>query len=369
MQVSVTEAVKPTIRCGDILLISNLKAQQNESLQHIAECMNNSLGIVMDPSTRTRRHRTEVRLQWIGDKSIGAGIKLKYLKKGFPSIYIHRLFGNCKYEQTHWSYITGLFRWLTKQNNEKNIVITQLDALPTFHNYRINIEDLAFPIYTAFNMICRVDWNNTAEIMGFLNYEFNFVSSSMFREVTDKLFSCKIVKKVSSIRKKLMPALIAIYKEQHELDEIERDAIIYNDTYAFVEKNVSSAKCKMAKLLNDPKTKRDYRTFFIKMEEVFESIAMDKMRKIMRIDNAKRAVLESEVRVEDLMNAYSYMDGSGGDLHVLSQINVFWDFPLIWSKLSWILNDIAFEHKEEIIDAIVKEVIHPPYRNLSYATT
>ena len=83
----------------------------------------------------------------------------------------------------------------------------------------------------------------------------------------------------------------------------------------------------------------------------------------------KKAVLESEVRVEDLMNAYSYMDGSGADLHVLSQNNVFWDFPLIWSKLSWILNDIAFEHKEEIVDAILKELIHPPYKNLSSLTT
>ena len=110
--------------------------------------MNNSFGIVMGPSVRMRRNRKEVRLQWIGDKSIRAGIKLKYLQTAVPNIYIHRL--KCDDDSPNSAYITGLFRWLTKQNNGQNIIINQLDAIHTFYNFDIDTDYLAFPIYTAF---------------------------------------------------------------------------------------------------------------------------------------------------------------------------------------------------------------------------
>lgn len=65
--VSIAEVLSTRIFChGDVLHISNLKPQQNKSLQHIVKCMNNSLGIMMNPSMRTRRNRKEARLQFNG---------------------------------------------------------------------------------------------------------------------------------------------------------------------------------------------------------------------------------------------------------------------------------------------------------------
>ena len=219
LKISVAEAIKQSFKHGDIVEISNLKAQQNESLQHITECMNDSMGIVMFPSTRTRRNRKEVRLEWIGDRSIRASIKLKYLYRSFPSIYIHYLFDNFDYIQD-WAYITDIFRKVIQQNGGNNVILNQLDKLHSFHSYRISSNDLIFPIYTVFYRICRVDWNNATEIMQFLIRDFIHLSPSIFQKVIDNLFSCKETKRVRSVKKKLLPTLIAMYKEQNELNNM-----------------------------------------------------------------------------------------------------------------------------------------------------
>ena len=118
LRLSVSEVVKQSIKHGDILLIYDLKTQQNESLQHIAKCMNDSFGIVMNPPVRMRKNRKEVRLEWIGDRSIKAGIKLKYVNKAFPNIYIHRLI--CAQTLEHWTYITGINPTLLNKNKDQN---------------------------------------------------------------------------------------------------------------------------------------------------------------------------------------------------------------------------------------------------------
>ena len=314
----------------------------------IAKCMNNSWGIAMNPAIRTRRNRDEVRLEWIGDNSIRAGIKLKYLQK-FPNIYIHRL--ECA---PRWTELAILFRLLTKQNGQKNVILSQFQAF----NYRINSEDLAFPVYTVFVRLRRMDWNNRTQIMEFLRCELTYLPPNTFEKITDKLFSCK---QFRSARKKILPTLIAMHKEQNERYADEQKAI-YNQSYFRVlaqKKNASKTIRKMEKLLNDPKTRREYQAFFETMEKVFVAICIHQIREIMQITRPHQPVLETEVRVEDLITAYSNTNGTG-DLHVLCTRDVDWDYPLIRNKLLMFLHihETNFEYKNAIAQAVVKEVIH-----------
>ena len=343
--ISVAEAIRPSIRYGDILEISNLKTQQNKSLQHIAECMNNSVGIVMNPPTRTRRNRKEVRLEWIGDKSIKAGIKLKYLQKAVPSIYIHF------FEQEHdWSYIDEIMGALMNQNRGNNVILNQITAL---NNYNIGSDDLACPSCIVLFSVNGGDWNNTTEIISFLKHEFNQLSSVMFAEVSGKLISCK---KIHKIRKKVMPLLTLSYREW--------TSITRNQSMPF-----NKAMQSIQAMLNDSNTKKDYQAFFSEMKKVIQSVVMDRLRVFLRISDAKQTVKLPKIRASDLMKAYRKitMEDSNGDVHVLCRNNGYWDFPPIHEKLLSILNRASFDNSvaSEIAQSIIKMVHHPICSNCS----
>ena len=343
LEISVAEAVKPFIRYGDILFISNLKRQQNESLQHIVNCMDNSFGIVMNPMSRTRRKRQEMRLEWIVDRRIKAGIKLKYLNKAFPSIYIHFF----AYERDWW-YIDDIMRALIIQNNGHNIILNQIDAL---NNYNVNSDDLAFPICTVFFRVYRGDWSDTAEVIDFLKNEFNALSPCMFAEVSGKLISCK---KIHKIRKKVLPLLSLLYKE--------RKSMIYNESVPY-----DQAMQSIQSMLTDPKTQKEYGAFFIAMKKVIETVAMDKMRTILHISKQREALLITKIRASDLMKAYRNMTMSdlNGDVHVLCRVSGYWDFASVHETLVMILDKAEFGHKmaNVIAKAIVKTVPHPEVSN------
>lgn len=81
---------KYNLKYKDILVFNTLKHQQNESLQIIASCFNNSYGIAMKPPFRIKNnHTVEVRVESIGNDTIQAGIKKKYVKMKIPNIYLY----------------------------------------------------------------------------------------------------------------------------------------------------------------------------------------------------------------------------------------------------------------------------------------
>ena len=355
LEISVREAMKSSIRHGDILAIYNLKTQQNGLLQNIAECMNESFGFVMNPSSRTRRNRVEVRLQWVGNKSIRAGIKIKYLGKAFPSIYIHRLFVGFDFKQD-WEYIDVIYQRIINQNDGCNIILNQIETLPTIHNYPSTSDTLIFPIYAIFSRISQIHWSNATEIIKFLNNEFNFMRPNMFEKVTGRMI---LSKKVHKVRKKVWPLLVSLYKQRHE-------AMIYNRSLSFSGNRILLS---IQAMLTGPKTHKDYKAFFMTMGQVIASVAVDKLQEIMRISNPTESFLEAEVRAEDSMNAFRTisMDNLNGDVHVFCSSDAHWDYRLIQAKLFSVLHRAPRYHPlaRALSDLIVKVVPHIDYRNSS----
>ena len=186
---------------------------------------------------------------------------------------------------------------------------------------------------------------------------------TVFRKITDKLFPCK---QVRNARKKILPTLIAMYRELNERDMTERRAMINNESDArSFEANASKIIVKMGKLLSDPKCQKEYQAFFKTMERIFVEVGVAEMTKIMRFTDPNRPLLGSEIRVEDLCNAYAHLNFNGriGDLHVLcasdDNSTCDWDYSLIRSKFRLFLDETDFKHKSQIAEAIVKEVLHP----------
>ena len=149
-----------------------------------------------------------------------------------------------------------------------------------------------------------------------------------------------------------------MHKQQNECDMANQMTMVYNRSYS-PHSNASKFIAKMEKLLSDPKHQKEYQAFFKKMEKIFVSIGIDEMTKIMQFGDPARPLLGSEIRAEDLFNAYLNFNGRTGDLHILCTTDDYWDYSLIYSKLKIFLLNTAFEHKDEIAEAIVKEVIHP----------
>ena len=347
-EISVTEVLQPSIRHGDILAILNLKKQQNKSLQRIAKCMNDSFGIVMNPFARTRRNRTEIRLEWIGNRSIKAGIKIKYLGKAFPNIYIHQLFGDFNH-LPGWEYVNGIYLKLIDQNDGYNIILNQIGTYPTICNYPFTSESLVFPIYMTFNQVIRrMDWNNTADIMEFLSNEFNFIRPDLLEMITGKLI---LSKRVHKIRKKVWPRLLSMHKVRRGLNMTKVESLV-----------CSKELLKIQKCLNDLKTQKEYKAFFIAMKVVVASVCMEKIKEITGGFDWTQSFLklQGEVRAADLMSVYPHIH-LNGDVHVLCLTDAHWDFSLIRSKLLMVFNKVPRYQglAKALSELIVKVVVHP----------
>ena len=94
------------------------------------------------------------------------------------------------------------------------------------------------------------------------------------------------------------------------------------------------------------------------MKQIFVQMTIDEIRLLMNIKDPKQPLLESEIRVEDLIHVYSNWDGNAGDLHVLCTMDVDWNYSLIQSKLLMFLHGAKYQDEGAIAQAIVKEVIH-----------
>ena len=121
-------------------------------------------------------------------------------------------------------------------------------------------------------------------------------------------------------------------------------------------------------MLNDPKTTKDYKAFFVAMKQIISSIAFDKVTTIVGIKVSKLPFWETEfeasTRFSDLMNAFQRvsLDDMHGDVHVLCTNDTYWDYPLIRNKLLRILKKDSFQNREvatSISQAVVKIVTHP----------
>ena len=351
LQISVDEAMKASIKHGDILAILNLKKQQNETLRHIAQCLNNSFGVVMNPSSRIRRNRPEIRLEWIGNRSIKAGIKLKYLGKAFPNIYIHRLFGDFDKVQD-WVYISGIYSSIVNQNEGHNIIINQIDALPTVCNHPFGADSQLFPVFTVFNRITRqMDWNNTVDIIDFLTHEFKFIRPDLLKLITGRLI---LYKRVHKLRKKVWPMLLSVHKDRHELNRTDVESFIFNKDMTKLEKS-----------LNDPKTQKEYKSFFIAMKAAIASVAVDEMKEKLGSLDLQLSFLEldAEVRAFDLMKVYPriHLDG---DVHVLCNNDAHWDYSLLRKRLLVVFPIVPRyrEYAAALSASIAKSVFHPDHR-------
>ena len=216
LHVSFIDAVKSSPKYGDILTISNLKKQLNQRLKIIAKFMNNSYGIVMQKVKRKRRNRTEIRLQWIINQEIKAGIKLKYLTKAFPNIYFHRMPDECSND---WLYVSNVCRLLLE--NDKNIIVNQLSNVSMMSHPNIMRESLIVPSMAKYEMMYDLNCNDVSQIISFLCQMPYFLSPSAFQEVINKLYASKVVR-IKSVRTKLLPLLRSLYTEL---------SIMYHDAF------------------------------------------------------------------------------------------------------------------------------------------
>lgn len=294
------------------------------------------------------------------DETIKAGIKFKYLNKAFPNIYIHRF---PLYKLNNLPAFIQIIEAL-KNKHGQNMILNQIETMPNIYNHHVYIkkDDLAFPIYCVFNSIRDSDAygiysNNTIDVISFLNHEFNFIPPSLLQEATGKLILCK---KVHKVRKKVWQTLVSLHKERHGMIQIFNESLAPN-------KNLD----KIEKCLNDPKTQKEYQAFFITMKEIMIPICCDALHKIMRDAAEKRLLIESEVRIADLMNVYRYLlfnNWMGGDLHVLCTLDAEWDITLLQNVLSNLLDrsGIIFDNFDwrrtnqcdACAEAIIKTVVH-----------
>ena len=86
--------------------------------------------------------------------------------------------------------------------------------MPTVYNQPFGSDSQLFPIFTVYTRITRkMDWNNTVDIMAFLNHEFNFIRPDLLKLITGRLI---LYKRVHKIRKKVWPILLSVHQDRYD---------------------------------------------------------------------------------------------------------------------------------------------------------
>ena len=355
LQIEISDALKISPKYGDVMRISDLKRQQNLRLQTIAKCMNNSYGIVMKKAKRRKRNRTEVRLQWIINQEIKASIKLKYLTRQFPNIYIHQI------DVIDWTYISNLSRTILK--TEGNIVINQMADMSLVSNPNIMYESLIHPLLNKLVAVYSMNWTNTTEIVPFLSRLPYHLPPRLFNVIMSKLYSSKIAK-IKSIRTKLLPKLKALHDELFEIY-----FVAFNKYEQVAHPLLYLKNCSIQMVWNRMKPfldlkHKDNRSFFQLFKSVIISVCSDEINRRHRIPKPQAKSLMANpwsMHVRDAINIYWLALLSQQNLHILSPRKLQWYFGDVTRHLSELLiakQNVPMGIKDILAEAIIKVVLH-----------
>ena len=360
--ISFLDAIKLSPKHGDIMRVEDLKRQQNHRLKIIAKCMNNSYGIVMNKVKRKRRNRVEVRLEWIQNKDVKAGIKLKYLKL-IPNIYIHRISDEYKDD---WLYISHLCGSILQSNGR--LLINQLMDISMMSHANIVCDSLIFPLILSYDFTHVLETNRTSQIVSFLSQIPYHLTPAMFQQVMDKLYSSKITK-IKSIRTKLLPKLKALYADLYKMHFNAFNNISGADqsTYPFFllkDQSESETMRFIHCAIKNVKTPQEFQTFLEMLKKTICRVLHIALRHIMTQRESMKAVdafLKGEkhvVYVYDVVNTYakSLMSASRKDLHIICSETVDWNYEHLVKEISGILPPHPCPIM--IADAIIKIVSH-----------
>ena len=337
---------------GDILDVSNLKQQQDLRLQTIARCMNNSYGVVMKKTRKRRRNRTEIRLKWIMNQEIKASIKLKYLTKQFPNIYIHHIGMN------DWYYVSNLTRSLLE--NKRNLIINQISDMSLASNPNIMHASLVHPLLHKIVTIHSMKWDNIDEIKSLLSRLPYHFSPKLFDQIMSRLYVSKTAK-MKSIRTKLLPKLKHLYTELYEiyfeafnLYEQKLHPLLYLKNYT-----LQMVEVALGPFLD--LQQKEYAQFYIMLRDVITNVCNHEIGQKIPMKLASKALKNPwRMHLVDVINVYwkALMDKQ--DIHILCTGAFQWHYGDIARRLAALMISMNVDpcYRQKLSEAIIKVVLH-----------